>query len=243
MNDASTSAPLLPVRFRVPSLAVALVGWFAMVALGIRFAGEQHSGRFDRAVIDAVHHAVGNQGPLASFLVSPTDEIAIYGMIATLIVVAIVTRRWEFAVLAITGPGLSVLLVEVLFKPLFDRRYLGGLSYPSGHTVSFVSALTAALLVVLALTAGRSLVLRAFFVASWLVLSIVAMVGLVAMNYHYPTDAVGGFCVAIGAVLPSALLSDALAEFARRRRIHAVTLPEPRAEVEPQGSEVSERAS
>jgi undecaprenyl-diphosphatase len=209
-------------------LVVAVLGWLAMVALGLRFAGEEQAGSVDRTLIDAVHGFVGDQGPLASFLVSPTDGIVIYGVIATLIVVAIVTRRWEFAVLAVSSPLLCVLLTEVVFKPLFDRRFQGGLSYPSGHTVSFVSALSAALLIVLALMAGRPWLLRALFMVAWFVLSVAAMVGLVAMNYHYPTDAVGGFCIAIGVVLPCALMSDALAAVTRRRRFRTVSLPEPR---------------
>ena len=99
-------------------------------------------------------------------------------------------------------------LVEFVGKPLVDRHLAGYLCYPSGHTVSAVSALTVA---VLGLSAGARPRRRLLALAGWVVGTCAVALGLVAMNYHYPTDAVAGVAVVLGTVLPLAVLTDAVA--------------------------------
>ncbi len=136
----------------------------------------------------------------------------IYAVIVAVLAVALWRRRWETAALAVLGPGLCVLLVEIL-KPLFGRLHSGYLSYPSGHMASSAAALTVAALVV-----------RRLFVWSvWALAMPCTAAGLVAMNYHYPTDTIGGFCLAMGVVLPLAVLADVLS--ARRARPRVPGLP------------------
>ncbi|MEO9110114.1 MAG: phosphatidic acid phosphatase, partial [Jatrophihabitantaceae bacterium] len=53
--------------------------------------------------------------------------------------------------------------------------------------------------------------------AGVMILASACAVGLVAGNYHYATDVIGGIGVATSTVLILALLIDAIAERARRR--------------------------
>jgi membrane-associated phospholipid phosphatase len=193
------------------------LGWVVSVVLGLRYAGAWHAGRLDAVVIHQVHVTVGDKDWLAAMLVSPSSPVVVYASIGVTLLCALLARRWEFAVLVVVGPVLAVTLVELVGKPLVDRRLDGYLSYPSGHTVSTVSALTVAML---GLAAGARIVRRVLALVVWVVISGAVMVGLVGMNYHYPTDTVGGLCVALGVLLPAAMLVDVLA--ARRVRPEVV---------------------
>jgi membrane-associated phospholipid phosphatase len=74
---------------------------------------------------------------------------------------------------------------------------------------SSAAALTVAVLVVRRLPAW----------GAWALVMLGTAAGLVAMNYHYPTDTIGGFGLALGVVLPLAVLADTLS--ARRARTGA----------------------
>jgi membrane-associated phospholipid phosphatase len=57
---------------------------------------------------------------------------------------------------------------------------------------------------------------------AWALVMLGTAAGLVAMNYHYPTDTIGGFGLALGVVLPLAVLADVLG--ARRARTGATRI-------------------
>lgn len=89
----------------------------------------------------------------------------------------------------------AVLMVDQVAKPLIGRQIDGVVgSYPSG-TVTAVSALAAAAVLV----TPRVFRAATAVVAAALVVGICAAV--VVLRWHYPTDALGGACVGIGAVL------------------------------------------
>jgi undecaprenyl-diphosphatase len=201
---------------RVPALLVALLGWLTAALFAVRYAGDTRAGGFDTALTHGLRDVVGNPTPLGKWAVTaptvPTrvlgalsNPVLIYAVIVAVLVFALWRRRWETAALAVLGPGVCVLLVEVS-KPLFGRLHSGYLSYPSGHMASSAAALTVAALVVRRLAAW----------GAWALVMLGTAAGLVAMNYHYPTDTIGGFCLALGVVLPLAVLADALG--ARRAR-------------------------
>jgi undecaprenyl-diphosphatase len=196
---------LLPARFHLPALLVALLGWAEMLALGIDFAGQHTPDPFDARVASTVYRLIGERSALARVLVSPSDAITVYLVIAIVLGYGLLVRRWDVVILDIVGTGVAIALAEVVGKPLFGRTFpRGGLSYPSGHTVSSVAALTVALLVVFGLLLGtRARVLAA---AVWLLLVLTVMVGLIAMRYHYLTDVFGGIGLALGVVLPVAVI-------------------------------------
>jgi membrane-associated phospholipid phosphatase len=126
-------------------------------------------------------------------------------------------RRRRLALLAVLGPGLAG-AVATLSQPLVGRTVDGDWAYPSGHTAGATSlALVAAFVLVAVLRPDPRW--AATLVAGIGVLTGAAMTVLVvAADWHYSTDAVGGFLVAITSVLGCALLIDALLDRRRERR-------------------------
>jgi membrane-associated phospholipid phosphatase len=197
------SPNLIVARFRVPALALAVLGLAEMLVLGVHFAGQHTPDPFDASVASTAYRFIGERSALAHILVSPSDGPVVYAVIAIVFCFGVFARSWTVAALAVLGPAIATILNEILLKPAFGRTFpRGGLSYPSGHTVSSVATLTVALLVVLALLHTRRGRIIAW--AVYAVLVVVLTIGLVAMRYHYLTDIVGGYGMALGTVLPMA---------------------------------------
>lgn len=209
----------MTIAHRGPALTVAVCCWLGGVLLGLHYAGQTSAGAVDGAITRALSAVVGNPKPLGKWaVIGPTvptrvlgafsNPILLYAVVLAVVVFAVRRRRWELAGLAVLAPALSGLLTEVS-KPLFDRHHDGYLSYPSGHMATSAAALTVGVLAVRG-------------VRRWLVWTVWALVifataaGLVAMNYHYPADTLGGLLLALGVVLPGAVLVDVLS--ARRAR-------------------------
>jgi membrane-associated phospholipid phosphatase len=208
---------LLPARFRLPALIVAIVGLAEMLMLGFVFAGRTRPGPFDAGAASIAYRYVGQRSLLAHVLVSPTDTGILYAVLAIVFLFGLFTRSWAVAVLSVLGPGIAIAINEILLKPGFGRTFpRGGLSYPSGHTVSAVSAYTIALLVGLTLLRTRRGRIIAWSVYG--VLIAMLTIGLVAMRYHYLTDIFGGYGLALGVVLPGAVLLSRWSERAGRPR-------------------------
>jgi len=126
-----------------------------------------------------------------------TQVGSLSGVLIGIVVLAVValTQDWVRAVVCAVAPLGAVLIVDQVAKPLIGRQIDGVVgSYPSG-TVTAVSALAAAAVLV------SPRVFRAVtaVLAAALVVGICAAV--VVLRWHYPTDALGGACVGIGAVL------------------------------------------
>lgn len=198
------SPNLLPARFRVPALLVAVFGLAEMLVLGVHFAGQHTPDPFDARVAATAYRFIGERSVLAHILVSPSDGPVVYAVIAIVFLFGLFARSWSVAALAVLGPAIATILNEVLLKPGFGRTFpRGGLSYPSGHTVSSVAALTVALLVGLTLLHTRRGRIIAWTV--YVVLVITLTIGLIAMRYHYLTDIFGGYGMALGTVFPLAI--------------------------------------
>ncbi|HEX4223871.1 MAG TPA: phosphatase PAP2 family protein [Pseudonocardiaceae bacterium] len=211
---------------RLPSVATATGAWGVAVVIGVLVAGQQHAGALDRALIRQVYAIVGDQGVLAELLLAPTDTGMIVTAASVLVVIALLRRRWDVAVVAAAAPAIAVGVTELVLKPAFGRRLYGLLSYPSGHAVAAMTVYTVA---ALALATDATRLWRRIIAVGWVLLTIAIMLGLVAMNCHYPTDTVGGVCVAIGVVLPCTLASDIVPRGQRAK----VRIPLPRQIGEP----------
>ena len=205
-----TGRPLLAHRRVV--LAVASVAFAAMAILGVRYSGMRGPGHFDHAIDSRIQWDFANHPTLRQHVINLSTPGNAVAICALLCVLFLLTRRRRLAALSIAGPAVSVVLVDVVLKPLFDRRLAGALSYPSGHTAAAASI---ALVVVVAMigpsrppwpAAVRYCVAALAVVAPGMVAA-----ALIADGYHYATDTIGGLLVAVASVLGAALSIDALA--------------------------------
>jgi membrane-associated phospholipid phosphatase len=114
--------------------------------------------------------------------------------VAVLCVVAAIARNWTRALSCLIAPIAAVLIVQIVAKPLVGRHMEGVLSYPSG-TVTVTAALAAAAFLVVPRLA------RPFAAAAGGGIIAAICVAVVVLRWHFPTDALGGVCVGVGAVL------------------------------------------
>jgi membrane-associated phospholipid phosphatase len=142
---------------------------------------------------------------------SPTVSALLIGGIA---VWAAALRRWPVAALVILGPGCAALLTEFALKPLVDRDFEGVQAFPSGHVVRAAALATVAIVVLLnARGSGPS---RAAAVVAVVGLVVAVALAVVALNWHYTTDTVGGALLSVAVVLAVSLGIDQVGD---RRRI------------------------
>ena len=134
--------------------------------------------------------------PSDSFYVRVTDLRSVPFLLAGSILAALmaVGRDRLRALACLVGPGLSVVLVEWLLKPVIARRFAEVLSFPSGSTTVVASVATA-----WALAVPRRLVPVAVVVGTFLVG--LECIAVIALQWHLPTDALGGVVVGTGVVL------------------------------------------
>jgi undecaprenyl-diphosphatase len=185
----------------------------AVVVFGVlaeRYGGEASARWLDRRVQSLVD-ASGPARSLADLVILFGGELSVIVLAALLSVLALALGHRRIAVLAIVGPGLTG-LATVLLKPLIGRTFNGELAFPSGHAggATALGIVAALLLIAVLRTALRT---SAALLAAGAVLSGGTMAfALVASRDHYPTDTIGGFCIAVGVVLASALLIEWWAE-------------------------------
>jgi len=111
--------------------------------------------------------------------------------LAALVVIGEDRRR---AIACLGGPLIAAVLIEWVLKPLVGRRYLGVLCFPSG-SVAVVAAVSTSWV----LAVPRRLRWAAIVIGVGLVSSM--SVAVIAVRWHYPTDAPAGASFAVGVVL------------------------------------------
>lgn len=193
------AAPRRPVLVVVVASAVVLLGF------GARYAGESKGNWLDHSIRTVLGEWIAVPRGLARFVIGLADPVPIVVLVAVLAGLGLVLGRRRLALLAVLGPALTGGVTSVL-KPVIGRTLKGDLAYPSGH----LGGATA-----VALVAGLLLV-SVLGLRGWAALALVAgltalvsggmAVAMTVVNYHYPTDAVGGFCTAVSVVLGLALL-------------------------------------
>jgi membrane-associated phospholipid phosphatase len=178
------------MRSRRPTiLAVACA--LLTVALGLVSAGDRGPSDVDEVAGSSV---TGWPHGLLRTLVLPTEPYVLLPVIALLIAWCLHASRPRDALFAALAPAIAVAANTWLLKPLFDRWKGDTLVYPSGHTVSMV----ATLVVILALTTGRT---RTITAAIGAVLLACVTAGMIGLGYHYLTDIIGGTFFAVATVL------------------------------------------
>jgi membrane-associated phospholipid phosphatase len=101
--------------------------------------------------------------------------------------------RWR-ALACLLAPSAAVVLTELVLKPEIARRYADVLTFPSG-TTTIVSAVAMAFIIAVPRRFRPAVALVAVFVV------VLECIAVVALQWHFPTDALGGAIFGPGMVL------------------------------------------
>ena len=225
---AATS--LLSRRRLIHRLIAVIVATAAacIAALGVHYSGDYRAGWVDHAIDARIRHRLRDQLEVLHHVVTLADPASIVTICAALAAIFFFTGRRRAAVFAVLGPLVAVGVTDLLLKPAIGRRMGDGLAFPSGHTTAAVSV--ALVIVVVLLGPSRP---RWPAPARWAACVVavgcagMVAVALVGSGYHYATDTLGGFCVAVMVVPTVAWLIDRLAD-----RIEAGMPPDRRSQRE-----------
>jgi membrane-associated phospholipid phosphatase len=154
------------------------------------------------SVLTASYHSV--------FLLRVTDIGTLPVLLAVSVVAGLLGVRRDVlrAVACAAGPLAAAALADYVTKPLVARYYVGVLTYPSGSVAVIAAVSTAMALAV----RGP---LRVAVAAVGTVATGLMVVAVVALRWHYLSDALAGAAIAVGTVL---LIDGALHLAALRRR-------------------------
>jgi membrane-associated phospholipid phosphatase len=197
-----------PVLIARPLWALAVVAVAVSIAgaLGVRYAGESYPRWADELALMLAREWFPMPRGLARTIITLYDAVPLAIAIAVLVGACLFTGRRQLAVLAVAGPVLTG-VATIAVKPLIERTKNGDLSYPSGHMGSAVAVAIVVALLLISLFGRRRwvIVLAAAVPVLW-----GATIGLAmtVTSYHYWTDAVGGFFVAVAVVLSLAVVID-----------------------------------
>ncbi len=210
-----------------PAVAAVLVGPLAVVGgvaalvvvvLGFAVAGgaaPTAPDRWAQSVVAGWWPSPGDTAYLIDFLGDPRSVAAAAVVLA--VGCALLGRR-RLAVVALAAPVFSG-LITTLGKPLVQRTIHGedNMAYPSGHVGAIATLAAVAMLLVVDLVATGRVVRVVVFVAGTVAIASAMAVDQVAIEAHYPLDAVGGLCVAFAVVTGLAIAVDRGTEAARVR--------------------------
>jgi hypothetical protein len=204
-EERSPQKPLL-ITQRRRTLLVAAVAVVIAASMGVRYAGDSHPAWLDQIAISVARQWLPMPRGLAMVIIDMYDPVPLTIVIVVLAGVCWALNRRRLAVLAVAGPVVTG-LITIIAKPVIERTKNGDLTYPSGHMGSAVSIAVVVSLLLVSVLGARG------WVTAVAVLVPVVWGGAVGLamtetNYHYWTDAVGGFCVAVAVVLGLAVLID-----------------------------------
>jgi undecaprenyl-diphosphatase len=222
---------LLPAAIVRPAAVVAACCALAFLVLAVRYHGVASAGGVDRWIRGEL--PLWRDLPAATMAPLTDAAPAVFlGLAGAAALVLLLRREWERAAFAVLGPGVTMLVTEV-GKAVIGRLHQGVPSLPSGHTAAVTSgALVLALLAVGRWRAHAARVATVGALAGTAVAAAVAF-SLVVLGWHYASDTVAGFCVAVAGTLGAALAVDTYT--ARRLRPSAAPqgpadrLPQPSA--------------
>ena len=191
----------------------------AMVAAaGAYFSFRPGSGTIDGWIQSVVTRDQGWWFSSVTWLRYPVVIVA-----GSVIAAAVTARRDRPRALAcLLGPPLALVTSELVVKPLVGRSIGGVLSYPSGSTVGAAALATVAVLATPARWRMATAVVASLY-ALWMALAVVSL------QWHFPTDALGGLAYGVGVVL---MVDGSAWSVAHRRhdyrwRRHRAVAPEP----------------
>ncbi|MEU7143863.1 phosphatase PAP2 family protein [Nocardia sp. NPDC046473] len=171
------------------------LGGSVTVLLPVTFPPDGGATAFDRALATPIHSALDTRPGIYQALVVPSNAYILLPLLLLASAWFGYRGQWWRAAVMVAVPELALGLNSVLWKPLWDRHLHDYLAYPSGHTVHLVAIATAFIVLV---DSVRVRVIT--FVVAVLSL-LMAAVGMVGLDYHLPTDIIGGAAAAIAMVL------------------------------------------
>jgi undecaprenyl-diphosphatase len=198
---------LLPGPLRRAFCVATAVAAVVFTVLAVRYAGTSGASPVDLrldALIDPIGEAHQRLTRATAALGSPPSVVVLAFALA---VSCHRLGRRRLAVLAVVGPGITGVCTTLL-KPALGRTIGESFAYPSGHTGGATAlGLVAALLIVSLVRPGRAGSIAIVGTAAVLCGGAVGA-AMIAVDVHYPTDAVGGFCTAVVVVCGGALVLD-----------------------------------
>ena len=204
-EERSPQRPLL-IAQRRRTLLIVTVAVVIAASMGVRYAGDSHPAWLDQIAVSVSRQWLLMPRGLAMALIDVYDPVPLTILIVVLAGLCLALGRRRLAVLAVAAPVVTG-LITVIAKPVIERTKNGDLSYPSGHMGSAVSIAVVVSLLLVSLLGTRWWVrVLAFLVP--VVWGGAVGLAMTETNYHYWTDAVGGFCVAVAVVLGLAVLID-----------------------------------
>ncbi len=160
------------------------------VAVGSRWADRSAPNGVDRWFFDRIGDTNSRVVTWVTYLRYPVVII-----VGAFIVAVLTLRRDRIRALAcVIGPILALATSELLVKPAVGRTFDGLFSYPSGSTVGAAALAAAAVIAVPARWRAVTAVVASAY-ALWMT------VAVIALRWHYPTDALAGLAYGVGTVL------------------------------------------
>ena len=161
---------------------------------------------------------------LAEAVAGLGDPVPFAFALAGIVAIALLRGRGRLALLAAGAPLAAAITTQILKPVLADPRsheWLVGLhvsaaAWPSGHTTAAMSLALALVVVV----PGR---LRPLAAAAGGLFTIAMVYSLMLLGWHFPSDVLGGLCVATGWTLAGAAALGALE--GRRLSLEALRTP------------------
>ncbi len=157
---------------------------------GLWFAFRPASGTLDGWLLDVV-------GASRSPWFTDMTALRYPGVIVAGAVVAAATtfpRDRPRSLACLAGPPIALLACELVAKPWVGRTLGGALSYPSGSTVGAAALAAVAVLATPPRWRPVTIVLGALYAGGM-------AVAVVALRWHYPTDALAGLFLGTGVVV------------------------------------------
>jgi membrane-associated phospholipid phosphatase len=205
--------------------AAVLAGCVLVVGvLGAVFRGQTRADGFDNAVDSPFIAFFAGHRTLLTWLAFPGTLGPALVISVAVAACCLIGGRLNGAVLALAAVPAAAGLDDGLLKHVFDRTYLGSLTFPSGHTTTVV-ALTASVAVLVLVPPQRASTrpLRVLLVAVGCVVSALLAMAVIALRWHYFTDTVAGAAVGVGTVCALALILDlALSRYGRRAAVSTI---------------------
>jgi len=161
----------------------------AVSIFGALVAGDRGPLGIDRWGMSLVSHSRHGSWRWVSEIRSPL----VLGAAASICALYGLRHGWRTALMCLIGPFATFFLVEAL-KPGFGRLYTGVPTYPSGSVAAVAAVAAVAVIVTEPRWKAAALAAASAF--------ILAMgIAVVALRWHYPTDAVAGAATGIAVVL------------------------------------------